>query len=93
MSKSKVILLGLVLPGFLAEVISGNSPLYVFLNPLFSAFFILAYGLPFLLIRELAIRLKLSVAAILVLGLANGIFNEGIWLRPCLSQTTLFQSV
>lgn len=93
MTKKRAILLALVLPGFLAEVISGNTPLLAYLNPLIFILFALAYGLPFLLIREFAIRWRLSVKGVLMLGLAYGILNEGILAQTMLKPDHYYFSI
>lgn len=56
----------------------GNTPPIVFFNPLILLFFIFIYGFVALVIRELAIRWKLGLPGIFLMGLAYGIFNEGV---------------
>ena len=48
------------------------------LNPATWFWFILSYGIPILFIREAWVRLNLNVLAVLIWGVAYGIFNEGI---------------
>ena len=68
----------LVVPAPLAEILSENVPLLKFFNPVVAALLILSYGLPVLLIRELAAARRIGVAGLFLLGLAYGIYNGGI---------------
>ncbi len=69
----------MILSPLLAEVLSSNVSLGAFLNPpnLF-LLVTLGYGVPVLVIRELAVRRKLGLQGLLLLGVAYGIYNEGI---------------
>jgi len=71
----------LVVPGFLAEVGSQNTPLLAYLSPVTFLLGTLTYGVPLLVIRELAAARSLNAAGIAILGLAYGILNEGILAR------------
>ncbi len=62
----------------LAEILSGNVPILQFFNPIRFIILSLLYGLPVVIIRELAIIYELNLMGILLLGLGYGIFNEGI---------------
>jgi len=68
----------LLAPGPLAEVLSGNVPLFTFLQPVPFLLVTLTYGVPVLVIREFAATRNLNVIGIAVLGLAYGILNEGV---------------
>ena len=68
----------LLATGPLAEVLSENVPLLTFLQPLPFLLITLTYGVPVLLIRELAVARQLNIAGVLLLGLAYGILNEGV---------------
>ena len=71
----KPILTLVVIVPFLTELLSGNFTLSrFFIPPVFIAF-IIAYGLAALLIRELAVKWKLGIEGIFILGLAYGIYN------------------
>jgi hypothetical protein len=64
---------------FLTELLSGNLPFSAFFQPqnyLFLA--TVGYGFPIVLLREFAVRRHLGLAGLFLLGLAYGIFNEGI---------------
>jgi hypothetical protein len=75
----KQILSLMILSPLLAEVLSSNLSLAGFLDPLNLVLLVtLGYGIPVLLIRELAVRKKLGVQGLLLLGLAYGVYNEGI---------------
>ena len=69
----------MVLSAFLPEVCSGNTPIPTFFSPATFAFLVFfGYGVPVLLIRELAVRARLTTAGILVIGFAYGSYNEGL---------------
>ena len=68
----------LLATGPLAEVLSGNVPLLTFLQPLPFFLVTLTYGVPVLLIRELAVARELNAIGLVLLGLAYGILNEGV---------------
>lgn len=62
------------------ELLTGNLSIDVMLaNPIILLFLILiGYGLPIVLIRELFVRWKAGLPSMILLGLAYGIWNEGI---------------
>lgn len=60
------------------ELLTGNIPGPIFMHPVTLVLLIIYYGLPVIAIRDLAITKKLSVKGLFVMGLAYGIFNEGI---------------
>ncbi len=68
----------LLATGPLAEILSENQPLLAYLTPPNCIILTLVYGVPILLIRELAAAKKLSIAGIILLGMAYGILNEGV---------------
>lgn len=68
----------LLAAGPLAEVLSQNVPLTTFLSPVPFLLVSASYGVPVLLIRELAVAHKLDDVGIALLGLAYGILNEGV---------------
>lgn len=79
MHSSRKALLALVLIApVLTEVGTGNTPLLVYLDPRVFLFLALAYSLPVVVIREVAVRRRLSVPGIFLLGLAYGLWNEGL---------------
>jgi hypothetical protein len=72
----------MVLSAFLPEVCSGNTLASAFLTPkVFLFLVIVGYGIPVLLIRELAIRKHLATAGILIAGFGYGSYNEGLWAK------------
>lgn len=74
------ILLLLFLSPFLAEVLTGSSPIYTFFMPVtFILFTTAGYGFPVLILRELYIRKRLSLLALFIVGLAYGLWNEGLF--------------
>lgn len=89
MSPRSKALLALVLSApVLTEIVSGNTPAHALLDPRVLLFLLVAYSLPLLVIRELAVRQRLSTAGVFLLGLAYGIWNEGL-----LAQTLLHLQV
>ncbi len=68
----------LLATGPLAEVLSENVQLLTYLQPLPFLLVTLTYGVPVLLIRELAVARRLDSIGLLLLGLAYGILNEGV---------------
>jgi hypothetical protein len=75
----KPILLLIVLSPFLAEIISGATPLPQFFLPgIFFGYVLGLYGLQVLVIREVAIRWKLGLLGLWCLGLVYGLYNEGL---------------
>lgn len=61
------------------ELLSGNTPVSAFFHPFTAIMFILGYGVVILLIREFAVRNKLSYGGIFILGFAYAILNEGLF--------------
>jgi hypothetical protein len=78
MSKRWAIVFVFLLTPILTELLTSNTPLNHFLNPLVLFSLVITYGLPLLVIREFAIRWKLGLGGILLLGIAYGILNEGV---------------
>jgi hypothetical protein len=68
----------LLAPGFLAEVLSENTPLLTALHPGPFVLLILSYGIPVVLIREIAVARRLNVVGIILLGIGYGMLNEGV---------------
>jgi len=68
----------LLATGPLAEVLSENVQLLTLLQPLPFFLVTITYGVPVLLIRELAIARRLNTLGLALLGLAYGILNEGV---------------
>lgn len=65
---------------FLAEVLTGSTPVTLFFTPIvFLLFVTVGYGIPVLIIRELYVRYSLSFASLFFLGFAYGVVNEGLF--------------
>jgi hypothetical protein len=77
------ITLALIIP-FLTELLSGNTSAPAFIRPWTYAMLVLAYGVPALLIRDLFVRWRLALPGLFILGLAYGIYNEGILAKTLL---------
>ncbi len=71
------------------ELLSGNTPLPLFLNPQVWIFFALAYALPVLLLRELAVRDGTGFAGLFIYGLAYGLLNEGVLAKTIFRETNV----
>lgn len=69
---------------FLTELLCSNLPASRFFQPATFFMLLIVYGLPVLTIREISVRWKLGCGGILVLGLAYGIFNEGVCAKTLL---------
>lgn len=78
MNKNGTIILTLFLGAILTELVTANTPVTSFFDPLNLLLLVITYGLPLLVIRDLSVRWKLGFFGVFVLGLAYGIFNEGI---------------
>lgn len=75
-----VVLLFLLAPA-IGELLSGSSPPVEFFNP-FNLYILAAlYGSGAILARELAVRWQKGWSAILILGLAYGILEEGLMVK------------
>jgi len=68
----------LLATGALAEVLSENVQLLTYLQPLPFFLVTVTYGVPVLLIRELAVARGLNALGLVLLGLAYGFLNEGV---------------
>jgi hypothetical protein len=68
----------IVIAPVLTEIVSGNMPAHALLNPRLAGFLFLAYSFPLVVIREVALRWRLPVTGVFLLGLAYGILNEGL---------------
>lgn len=82
--RAKATLVLVVSAPILTEIVSGNTLAHALLDPRIDLFLLVAYSLPVLVIRELALRWRLPAAGVFLLGLAYGIWNEGL-----LAQTLL----
>jgi hypothetical protein len=67
-----------VLASILPETLTGNTPALVLFKPGPFLFFMIAYGLPVLLIREFAVRCAIGTSGLFVIGLGYGIINEAL---------------
>src|SRR5690349_10616134 len=80
-----------LLPGVTAEMLTGSTPVLVYLtNPFSLITNTLIYGSGAILIREVARRRGLGWTSILLMGAAYGVFEEGLvvntWANPWLPQ-------
>lgn len=71
------LVLFLIAPIF-GELFSGSSPLNEYINPVTFITLGLLYGCGAIIVRELAVRWNKGWAAILLLGITYGIFEEGL---------------
>lgn len=77
----KPILTLLLLLPFLTEVLVGMPITQILNPPLFLMLITVGYGFPVLVIREISARNKYGLFAMLALGVAYGLFNEGLMAR------------
>ncbi len=76
-----LIILGFLSPFFI-ELQSGNIPFPVFFMPGTLIFLLtVGYGFPVILIREISVRYRMGLLSTLLLGLAYGLYNEGLIAR------------
>jgi len=71
-------------------LLSGASPASKFFYPPYFILQVISYGIPALIMRELAVRWKLGLSGIFILGLGYGIFNEGLLARTFFLETPSF---
>jgi hypothetical protein len=88
-TKTKAILTLMALPPLFTELMSGHTPASVFFQPIILLIMLFGYSLPILIIRELSVRWRLGLKGILMLGMAYGIFNEGIGAKTFLMNENL----
>ena len=77
----------LLLAPMCGEVLSGSAPPLEFINPVGFLFLVMLYGSGALLIREFVRRWGKGWPSILLLGLAYGIYEEGIVVRSFFDPT------
>ena len=77
-SNNKVILFILFITPLTAEVLTGSTPILLFLRPIVLLIFIFFYGSAALISRELIIRWKTGFNGLFLLGTGFGILMEGI---------------
>ena len=65
----------------LAELLSGSTPLNEYFNPFIIVIFGMLYGSGAILIREIVLRWKKGWVSLLLLGMAYGIYEEGLMVR------------
>lgn len=73
----------------LPELFTGSTPLTGFLNPGLVLFLSLGYGLPVLLIRELAVRYNVGLRGLIFFGLAYSLLNEGLLAKTVIIHSAL----
>jgi hypothetical protein len=71
----------MILAPFLGEMISGSSPPSEYFQPLTFLLLTMLYGTGAVVIREIARRWKKGWVSILLMGMAYGIFEEGVMVR------------
>lgn len=75
----KPALLLMVVSPLLAEVVSGATPVTVFFLPwVFIPYVTVLYGLPVLVLREVAVRRRYGPLGLWCLGVLYGLYNEGL---------------
>ncbi len=66
------------------ELVTGSTPAFRFFYPLTIFILLVGYGLAVLVLREIAVRLRLSYGGIYLLGFAYAIVNEGFLAKTLL---------
>jgi hypothetical protein len=75
------ILVLILLAAILPETLSGNTSAHELFKPGPFLFFIIAYGLPALVIREFAVRHASGFSGLFLIGMGYGIINEALLAR------------
>jgi hypothetical protein len=83
----KPVLTLIALTSLLPELLSGSTPLEAWAAPQVLPLFILGYGVPILVIRELAIRRDTGAFGIFLMGLGYGVINEGFFAGTLFRET------
>ncbi len=84
-TKAKLILL--FLSPISAELVSGSTPLLLFIQPIVLLTFLGYYGAAVLIIREINARWHKGYVSLFILGMAYGIIEEGLTIRSFFSTT------
>ncbi len=74
----KPIIALLILSSTIPELTTGSTPIYRYINPAVFLLLTLAYGIPALVYRELAIIRGYGLKQLAILGLLQGIYVEGL---------------
>ena len=74
----KPLLLLIFLSAGIPELLTGSTPYWQFINPPNLLILLTVYGLPAILYREIMIRWRLGYWELLLLGLIQGVYIEGI---------------
>ncbi|MBI9051092.1 MAG: hypothetical protein JEZ00_16845 [Anaerolineaceae bacterium] len=77
---SPAVALWFIAPIF-GELFSGSAPLNEYLNPITILLFGMLYGSGAILIREFIVRFKKGWISLLLMGMAYGIYEEGLMVR------------
>jgi len=68
----------LLLPPFTAEVLTGSTSLWSFINPFNLLILVCLYGLGAIIIRECGLKYSLKYGSFIIFGFVYGIIEEGI---------------
>lgn len=69
----------MILSPFLAEVLSGSTPVVQFFSPLiFLPYVVVIYGIPLMIVREVARRRKYGLLGLWCLGMIVGLYIESL---------------
>ncbi|MEA4963736.1 hypothetical protein [Lutispora sp.] len=81
----KPILMLIIISPFMGEVLSGATSIFIFFSPgFFFPYVVLVYGFPALVVREVAMRRKLGPLGLMFLGVAYGLYHEGLFANTIL---------
>jgi len=79
----------MLLVPLLTEVVTGSTPLHRYLDPVNILLAILGYCLPVLVLRAYIVRFNLGFPAVFALGVAFGLYNEGLGSKTAIITETL----
>lgn len=89
LTKTKLTLFLLIAPWILAEVISSNTPITKFFNPIEFIFYTIGYWLPIILIWNFKNKYKVNYLWIFLLWIAYAIFNEWLIAKTLLENSSV----
>lgn len=88
-TKNKALLTLAIMTPVITELLLGATPIYKFITPVMLIILCFAYSIPIVILRELSVRYRLSLEGIFTMGLAYGIFNEGVLSKTFMLRTSV----
>ncbi len=81
MKKHHALIVFILIIPILTELVTSSTPFPKIFSPVVFIFLLIFYSVPVLIMREIALRNKLGLLGLFVLGLAYGVINEGVVAR------------